>query len=323
MEIYKLCVGPMSKNIVDAIIEMQIPMILIPSRRQIEMNGGYVNNWTTVDFCTYVRNRSDLILIERDHGGPGQGNNDDDGIESLMLDAKYMDILHIDPWKKYPKYEDGLVWTLKLIRMCLEVNPHILFEVGTEEAIRKIEYDELERFLSDLRIQLGTAFKQIKYCVIQCGTSLRNGQNNGKFDSHRLQRMIEVCRRYNLLSKEHNGDWVNQLDLSQKFQMGLNAVNIAPEMGTFETECILNSVKADREIVDRFYQMCYASNKWVKWVSEGYNPTVEELIKICGHYIFSVEGFECITQSLPADFDNNVRVKIRDKLNVYLACIKD
>ena len=70
--------GPMSKNIVDAIIEMQMPIILIPSRRQIEITGGYVNNWKTVDFCTYIRSRSNLILIERDHGGPGQGNDDDD-----------------------------------------------------------------------------------------------------------------------------------------------------------------------------------------------------------------------------------------------------
>ena len=321
MEIYKLCVGPMSKNIVDAIIEMQMPIILIPSRRQIEITGGYVNNWKTVDFCTYIRSRSNLILIERDHGGPGQGNDDDDGIESLLLDAKYMDILHIDPWKKYPTYEDGLLWTVKLIHLCLEVNPDILFEVGTEEAIRKFEYDELDQFLSDLQFQLGPVFKQIKYCVIQCGTSLRNGKNNGTFDSDRLQRMIEVCQKYNLLTKEHNGDWVNSTDLSRKFQLGLDAVNIAPEMGTFETECILNSIKADQQLVDRLYQMCYKSNKWVKWVSADYNPNKEELIKICGHYIFSNEDFKSISQHLPNDFDRSVRDQIKDKLNSYLTSI--
>lgn len=47
----KYYIGPMSKNIVDAIIEFSNKtnhsVGLIPSRRQIEWDGGYVNNWTT------------------------------------------------------------------------------------------------------------------------------------------------------------------------------------------------------------------------------------------------------------------------------------
>ena len=47
----KFYIGPMSLNVVDSILEYtqetgnQIG--LIPSRRQVEWNGGYVNNWTT------------------------------------------------------------------------------------------------------------------------------------------------------------------------------------------------------------------------------------------------------------------------------------
>jgi hypothetical protein len=45
----------MSKNVVDATLEFvaenpQFPTYFIPSRRQIEHNGGYVNNWSTADF---------------------------------------------------------------------------------------------------------------------------------------------------------------------------------------------------------------------------------------------------------------------------------
>ena len=50
----KFCFGPMSKNIVDAIIDLsnrkKIPITLIPSRRQIDYNRGYVNNWNTKEF---------------------------------------------------------------------------------------------------------------------------------------------------------------------------------------------------------------------------------------------------------------------------------
>ena len=50
----KLFIGPMSKNIVDVVAEKcnnsDVSLGLIPSRRQIEHDGGYVNNWTTEEF---------------------------------------------------------------------------------------------------------------------------------------------------------------------------------------------------------------------------------------------------------------------------------
>lgn len=57
-----LCVGPMSKNCVDATVELtnqyEIPIFLIASRRQVEsqyIGNGYVNNWTTREFSRYVK----------------------------------------------------------------------------------------------------------------------------------------------------------------------------------------------------------------------------------------------------------------------------
>ena len=58
MDKIKYFIGPMSKNIVDAIVEFSATtgniIGLIPSRRQIEWDGGYVNNWTTEEFSKYV-----------------------------------------------------------------------------------------------------------------------------------------------------------------------------------------------------------------------------------------------------------------------------
>ena len=57
----KIFLGPMSKNIVDTVIEysnaFNLPFTFIPSRRQVEYNGGYVNNWTTEEFVRYVKNK--------------------------------------------------------------------------------------------------------------------------------------------------------------------------------------------------------------------------------------------------------------------------
>ena len=69
----KYYIGPMSKNIVDAIMEFcdetNNKIGLIPSRRQVEWDGGYVNNWTTKDFSNY----SNTILLKRDPCGAWSG----------------------------------------------------------------------------------------------------------------------------------------------------------------------------------------------------------------------------------------------------------
>ena len=48
----------------------------------------------------------------------------------------YFDAIHIDPWKKYPDFDEGLKWTVDLLRFCYSQNQNLYFEIGTEEAIR-------------------------------------------------------------------------------------------------------------------------------------------------------------------------------------------
>ena len=65
MKYPKYYIGPMSKNIVDAIIEFcnetNNKIGLIPSRRQVERDGGYVNNWSTKEFSEYVNGKLPII----------------------------------------------------------------------------------------------------------------------------------------------------------------------------------------------------------------------------------------------------------------------
>ena len=113
-----LGVGPMSKNCVDASIELaeqyKTPLILIASRRQIDseqFGGGYVENWSTRQFADYVRSKdiNKNIILARDHGGPWQNEleksqnmNLKDAMQSAKdsyradIDAGFH-MLHIDP----------------------------------------------------------------------------------------------------------------------------------------------------------------------------------------------------------------------------------
>jgi hypothetical protein len=313
----KYFIGPMSKNVVDTIVEFcnetNNIIGLIPSRRQVEYNGGYVNNWTTEEFSKYITS----LPLQRDHAGPGQGNVDDSGFESLIYDSKYLNLIHIDPWKKYQSYADGLYWTIKMIKHCYELNPNIEYEVGTEEAIRRFEPWELNELIKDLYVYLTPGvFKKIKYLVIQSGTSLKGTNQTGTYDSDRLKNMIKVCKSHALLSKEHNGDYIPVSIIKEKFELGLDAINIAPEFGLIETQTYLDEI-GNSNLFNRYWQICYDSKKWVKWVNSGFDPYVnkKELIKISGHYVLSYPEFlKDIKENFP-NIDEKIKANIKNKLN--------
>ena len=315
MEI-KYFIGPMSKNIVDTIVEFCSntgnTIGLIPSRRQVEWDGGYVNNWTTEEFSKYVT----TLPLQRDHGGPGQGNNDDDGFESLSYDARHFQLIHIDPWKKCPRYTDGLEKTIEMIKFAYNINPQLIFEVGTEEAIRPFEADELNQLVVDLQVALPKeVYERIKYLVIQSGTSLKGTDQTGEYNSDRLKQMIEVAKRHDLISKEHNGDYIPVEVIKEKFDLGLDCINIAPEFGLIETLTYLSEIK-DEKTFDRFWQICYDSKRWVKWVNPGFDPYVnkEQLIKICGHYVLTNPEFISEIKSQFPNIDTKIKNNVTRKL---------
>lgn len=210
-----LGVGPMSKNCVDACIELtqeyEVPIMLIASRRQIEcaeLGGGYVNNWDTISFANYVRARDtkNLIILARDHGGPWQHpievekySDIDQAMESAKLsylrdiEAGFQ-IIHIDPVINRADVTPTTDWVLdkifKLYEFCVlkarEYEREIFFELGTEEQksnplndIRELEYviSRIQAFCDDHR------FKRPTFLVVQTGTKVMETRNIGRFPS--------------------------------------------------------------------------------------------------------------------------------------------
>ena len=312
----------MTKNTVDACLEFadeyDRPLFLIPSRRQVEWSGGYSNNWNTRVFAKYVKDEDcgRNILIKRDHGGPGQGERQDDGLTSLMVDCCFVDFIHIDPWKRVQSFEEGRDLTLDLIRRCFQRNPEVRYEIGTEEAIFSYDSLQLAALIDYLRQNLPPEeFAQIKYAVIQSGTSLSGNSNTGFYDSARLREMIRVCADNGLLSKEHNGDYLPLSLLKEKFDLGLNCMNIAPEFGQIETQTYLTAIGADSNLIDIFYQICFDSGKWKKWFPIGAVPNKLELINVSGHYVVSTPDFRTsVKPLLPPDIDKTVKDNIIKKL---------
>lgn len=319
----KFFIGPMSKNIVDSIINLSnnnnYNIGVVVSRRQVDYNNGYVNNWKTLDFIKYIKEKTNNVIIERDHGGIGQGEEFDNGFLSYYDDCvSNIDIIHIDPWKQYKEYKIGLKETIDSIKFIDKINPNVLYEIGTEESILHFSSEDLNKFINDLKDNLDSyLFDKIVYAVIQSGTKLKGTENIGKFNLNRLREMTDICKKYDILSKEHNGDYLSEKEIKIRFENGLNAINIAPEFGVFETSIILEILNENEK--ECFFNMCYKSNKWNKWVDKDFNPfeNKEKLIKICGHYQFSTNEFK----NLNLNLNNLIQKKLYNKIKNLISIL--
>jgi len=274
-----LCSGPMSKNCVDASIELSkefnIPQILIASRRQIDskdFGGGYVENWTTEEFANYIKKQNaSKVFIARDHGGPYQSNlekeqnmNEQDAMQSAKKSFETdilagFDFLHLDP--SIPIQNEDLTVD-KILDRLFELygytyeftkkhNKTIQFELGTEEQdgygqdLEKFEYflNKTMQFCEKNDISKPT------FVVSQTGTKVMETKNIGIFkDSidkqsdlslEHLKKTIEICNKYDLMLKEHNTDYLSNEALSLRPILGIHASNVAPEFGVVETKGLL------------------------------------------------------------------------------------
>ena len=224
----------------------------------------------------------------------------------------YFDIIHIDPWKVYQDYGEGLQETINNINFIYLRNSEIKFEIGTEESIRRFEDYELQNLLRRLESELmPKIFDNIEYAVVQSGVGLDLGKqtNTGTFDPDRLEKMVSICKKFGKKSKEHNGDYLSNKEYKDRFDLGLDSINIAPEFGQLETLCYLDEMGDD---IEDYYQICYDSKRWEKWVDNDFVPedNKKELIKICGHYVFSDKKFLDIKPSI----DNKIKDIIINKL---------
>jgi hypothetical protein len=128
--------------------------------------------------------------------------------------------------------------------------------------------------------------------------------------------MVNLCKRENLLSKEHNGDYIDVKIIKEKFDLGLDSINIAPEFGVIETNTYLELIKDNQKMIDTFFQICYDSKKWIKWVDDKFNPFDNklELIKICGHYVLSNDEFVKQIKSNLIGVDEAIKNNLKNKL---------
>ena len=318
----KLFVGVVSKNTVDAVIEYaneyNIELGLIPSRRQVDFDAGYVNDWTTKTLSEYVKELTDKVIIERDHGGEDQGYDNKNHYTSYTEDVKYFDAIHVDPWKSSSSTAEVIRKTIYNLEFCYAHNKKLWFEVGTEEAITRMDDVELWEFLHGIEHGIDVEiFKRIKYVVVQSGTRLHETSNIGEYEEFRMLKMIGVAHEFGLDTKIHNGDYLSIHSIREHYDMGIDAINIAPEFGYIETKEYLRNMNDVQ--VNKFYRLCRDSGQWKKWVDNTFDVSRKrELIEICGHYVFSTDKFQEIKKELDPKVDEIIKNRIKDRIGNIL-----
>lgn len=319
----RLFVSPISKNILDSLLEKSIryPMGIIPSRNQIDFDGGYVEGWSTEFLFNYVKEKTSNVILCRDHGGK-QNKNDVNDFYSLKTDCKFFDLIHVDAFKFFKSFDYSCAYTSDCIKMCLDLNPNLSFEVGTEEAVFKYDSQFLDMYLEKLFDLLSeNEFSKIKYGVGQSGTliNLYAHKNNGIFDISKLIKFKDVCKKFNILLKEHNGDYLNTLtDIVPRFKNGLDAINIGPELAQIENKIYFDSISDNEELKEEYYKICLSCKLWSHWLDKEDIVEKSLIIKAFGHYVFNklddMQELGAAVKKQKEICKNNIHIKLAEIL---------
>lgn len=304
----ELGIGPMSSEIIEAVFRFshfnRRELMLIPSKNQIDHNGGYVNNWTTKEFMEFIKKMRETypqskVKICRDHCGPGFNGIDDleDTYKTIEEDIKNgFNLIHIDFCHLKGNQEERLKESKKAIELCLKLNPQIQLEIGTDENLGDnfslATLEELEE-----EINFFKEFCKPLYYVIQTGSLVKEINQVGNFNRKFVSKIQELLKSKGMKLKEHNADYLSKDEILSRKGL-VDAMNIAPQLGAVQTmltlkKCLMYGVK-----FNQFLEEVYVKGKWKKWLHTNQPENKFLCAAIAGHYHFSSESYKKIIKQL-------------------------
>ena len=327
MEKFRLGVGPMSIDIIDLLIEYSdaysFPIMFVASRNQVDYNSGYV--CTTSQLVKQIKDHplydKESMLICRDHCGPYFSDLDkslslNDAIERCKTTIKTdielgFDLIHIDVSKiKF----NQLSYAKDLIEHAISQNPSIMLEFGSEENDSPSILESTSRLIKQL--EFASAYKNIKYIVTKSGSLTKHTQV-GNFDTSFNKTVASKIHDYGFLFKEHNADYLSEADVNQRLLAGIDALNIAPQLGSKQTEVTCQFGKKYPEY-KTFYDHVLDKGYWKRWVTPDVTDT-DVFVNAGGHYSFNDLPYKqlySIVNSLA------FKIKLKNEIFTLLDCYR-
>jgi len=322
MKNFRLGLGPMSTEIVNSIgayaTEHKCPLMIIASRNQVDADRGYV--MTTAKLADQIKNfNREYLWLCRDHCGPYflDAEKDLSPINAIKATKKTIaadieagfDLIHIDT----SRIKEGYRVAEDLIKFCLDMNPNIKFEFGTEENVGIAA--GVQKYKDD--VSFASQFPNMEFVVAQTGSLVMEDRQVGTFDDAIVKDLVGIAESAGVKLKEHNADYLTMEQIQQRKFAGVHALNIAPQLGVIQTKLLKHySIihGADSEW-SKFMEEVLDSNKWSKWIINGDNC---KKVDIAGHYLFNHFSYKEITNHIGNDWQNILSTEIYKLINTYL-----
>lgn len=359
--------GPMSQNVIYAINNLAKkttkPIMMIASRRQIDSesscgSSGYVDRFSTEQFGNLKENSqfSNNIILCRDHGGPYQGalkaTSYDEELKLTLNSFKAdMDnnfrIIHIDTSVDIDSEINFELGIHRLLNIFGELDEYrkqkgydIEFEIGAEEqSVTSADPERFEFFLSEVsKFTNKNNIDMPLFCVLQIGTKVLEDKNIGTFKSMirvgsevpiqiYLPKYLDICKRYGVLIKAHNNDYLDDSSIAALPILGIHAANIAPEFAVIENRLLMPGIT----LLPHDLYIAMSSDfelypYWKKWVQ---NPYVEiemnRKFELSAHYYQKKSWYKSLVELMAKrenlsnqDFNNVLQSSIQNNIYRYM-----
>lgn len=318
--------GPMSPEIIEAVYQYSqnynTDLMLIASKNQVDWDEGYVA--TTADYYDMLANfqrqyPDSNVMICRDHCGPGFKNayyDDEFDIEQTIRSdiALKFDLIHIDMCH----YNGDIIKkTCEMIEYARSLNPDIQIEIGTDDIEAKFVDNDLVKFEAYIRPFVD--FKPLYY-VVNTGSLIKENKQVGRFNQKMTGGFARILNKYNIKLKEHNADYLSGFEIGLR-QWGVDAMNIAPQLGVVQTTTVLSEAQKYGINIDDFVNLVYNKGRWRKWDYGNLdgNPYLATIVG--GHYHYKSNEWKrliyCV-QIDPGSLQTRVISEITDVIHHYV-----
>lgn len=319
----RLGVGPMSREVADILcdytLERQQDLMIVASRNQCDISDHY--SCDPGYLSDLARRSQGRLILCRDHCGPyfkdsDQGLDLDQALHRCLstIDNDInngFSLIHVDPSRTGTQ---GERCARIMIDHMLSRDPNILIEYGSEGIDdRPSSVESLE---GDLRF-IEPYGSNVAFVVAKTGSLVREDQV-GNFDTERAGILAGMIHAHGYRMKEHNADYLDRPSLAKRWKCGIDAVNVAPQLGVVQTRTMLEICRR-RDRIDAwnsFREIAVSSSHWRKWTRPGESDPDQMAIQ-GGHYHYLSDEARRIVDLDPESYFFMLRERIYEIIDNY------